>query len=565
MAAVDPNILRAMMNYQQDPGLDFADEDVLSDQGKMLTQLSKYGNAGTDLDSMLMLGGIQPGAYDPITTLDPVEAPGARQLAQMRTGGPYQKWLAAETDAGKKPNQILLDIQKIIADPTTHPSGSLIVGDLPTQMIQPKQGGPYVIDPAGTPDVLAIRDEIEGLHKAINSDPDYQMVNGQPMSATTKDSPARQALLDAGIVSDPQAGYDPYMFAPSGVTPESDAKIADTLKRWGPVNEARDTLYQTAATDASAADEAYRKFLTPRSPEDIAAREAARQVEAEPKRMGGIAGILDALPGDSAIAGWMNGRGGRRTDAGGPPQPPGRDTSRDKIPQRGGIADDAARIVEHPGKSIFGWAGDRISDIADLPGNVSQIPGAVDRWTEGAAGAADRSVGNPAEGFLSGNIGISNDESYMNDDTNTFRLPDWLTGNKPDLPGGGPPRAPGAHSLLDQNWVIGQQTPDRTVAGLPGASAGGGQQAPQPGGGDIMMQLMAESLKKKMLAAQAQQHKMQLQKDVGIQKFKQASMAQHAAARHQAQRQSISDMLASQGRSPLQDELNARKRLIFGG
>ena len=274
--AVDPNILQAMMNYQVAPSPPSTNKDWQKAQGSYLTNLSKGANAVTDLDTQISLGGLSPGAFAPMTTLDPVDAPGARQLAQWRQGSPYQKFIAAGFDAGKSANQIFTELQKVVADPSD-PTAQSIRAELPRMtpyyddrghLVQPDPGP----DGLPLPDMRLAGDEIRGFESNIQGDPEFQMVNGQPMSATTKDSPARQALLDAGIVSDPQAGYDPYMFAPSGVTPESDAKIADTLKRWGPVNEARDTLYQTAATDAAAADEAYRKFLTPRSPEDIAAR-----------------------------------------------------------------------------------------------------------------------------------------------------------------------------------------------------------------------------------------------------------------------------------------------------
>ena len=553
--AVDPNILEAMLAYSVAPTTPSVDEDWQSAQGKYLTQLSKGGNAVMDLDTMISSGMLPAGAFDPMTTMEPVDAPGERQLANLRSGSPYQQWLAGKLDLKWNSGRILAELSKMVADPVAYsaiePEAPNIVGELPPMLPYYDEKTKKMVDPRGPdgaplPDLRAAGDEIRGFESAVQGDPEHTMVNGMPVTATTEDSAAMKAWHDAGFVSDPTAGYDPYMFAPAGVTPESDQQLADSEARWAKSKEVAGQNFDAGRSASTAADKAYRdwlKMMEPKSPEELAAIQA-RQVETEgPQRRGGIAGFLDDLPGDSGIADWMN-------------RDRGPDTSRDKIPQRGGISDDMARIVEHPGKSIFGALG-------SLPGRISKIPGMIDRTTESAAGAADTGLGNTLEERFSGNAPLFSATGSVSG-TSDFRLPDALTGNQGPNP---------LAQLPPYLSAGGPQIPGRTVAGLPGASAGGGQQRPgTPWGSQPIQQAMAkmvtnaltEGMKKKMLDAQNAQHQAALANNQSIQTWRDKSDANFLAKRHQQQRAAISAMLAAQGRSPARDEVNARNALAYG-
>jgi len=310
--------------------------------------------------------------------------------------------------------------------------------------------------------------------------------------------------------------------------------------------------YDTARRAAADDDAAYRRLLTNLNTPATAEQLAARSAQQGAPRRGGLAGFLDALPGDSGIADWMN-------------RDRGPDTSRDKIPQRGGIADDAARVIEHPGKSIFGWLGDRASNIADLPGNISQIGRTVDRATERGVGAADRAIGDPTERFLSGETSLNVNAPLMPDEDDArdrFRIPDFVTGRGDGSGQGGLADSifgSSIYGILNPNL---KRVDDTAVVQKPGNVFG--PQGARAALGGAAKDLLMDSMKTRMLKKQAAAHTAALAKDKAIMNFRQASNDNFIAKRNQLAREAMAKKMLAAGRSPFDDERNARNAAIYG-
>ena len=82
---------------------------------------------------------------------------------------------------------------------------------------------------------------------------------------------------------------------------------------------------------------------------------------------------------------------------------------------------------------------------------------------------------------------------------------------------------------------------------------------------DVLSASAIAEYKKKLGAAQAKSHDALMNQRAAKGKKLATSDSYAYAQRQQAMRQALAQQLQAQGRSPLNDELNARKRLIFGG
>jgi hypothetical protein len=137
----DPAYIDWLMNTPQFEDDVSYDEDILADQGKRLTQASKYGNLVTDLDYQLATGGLQPGAFEPLVSYESVETPGRKRLNQWMGGSPYQKYVAEWLGSGRSANELLSDLTKMVAQPTGDPLENDIIGDRAVQVHRPAQHG----------------------------------------------------------------------------------------------------------------------------------------------------------------------------------------------------------------------------------------------------------------------------------------------------------------------------------------------------------------------------------------------------------------------------------------
>ena len=204
--------------------------DSLDDWGGDLNMLNRAASRFADPAYLIMNGFVDPGAFDPITTYEPVQVPGRQLLDQYFVGGnPLQKRIAELIDAGRLGSQILIELQ---SDPE-------LAQYAPRQMVEDASTGAYT--PSDVPDWRAVQGEIESLTSTLASDPvfdqEYFERTGQYMSATTEDSPMREKLFDIGITSTPGETYDPYLFAPEG----QDARDVESFDREERTRETADS------------------------------------------------------------------------------------------------------------------------------------------------------------------------------------------------------------------------------------------------------------------------------------------------------------------------------------
>jgi hypothetical protein len=230
-----------------------------------MTQASKGGNLGTDLDFLIQNDLLDYGAYDPLTSYEPVDAPGLRRMTQWSQGSPYQQYVAEWFRGGRSANELLTDLQSMVAQPSGDEFETAILQSMPKGQFYDEATSQYTM--TDQPDMRAVGDELRSFENDVLSDPQYTLgPDGQPVTATTEDSPARQALLEAGYTTTPGQGYDPYSFAPAG-TMERDQ---ETLAARGPAQAAlvKAAVEQPLALlDQKRAAIAYQQWLARLEPE----------------------------------------------------------------------------------------------------------------------------------------------------------------------------------------------------------------------------------------------------------------------------------------------------------
>jgi hypothetical protein len=491
--AFDDAYVQYLLGQMQGPNIPSYDEDLLKDQGTWMTQASKGGNLSTDLDYLMSAGLLAPGAYDPVTSFDPVDAPGYRLIQQWKGGSDYEQYLASQFEMGKSANEILADLQRIVADPGDDPTAQAISASLPRYYAQDPLTNELTV--TEQPDMRAVGDELRRYESTILSDPQYTIgPDGQPMMPTTEDSAARQAALEAGYVSTPGQGYDPYSFAPAG-TYEEDQRILEARKQAagsrveGYTNQAIEFAKNKRTQDA------YQSFL---------------------------AALDNPTPAGAR--------------AGGPDRQGNPD-----IPERGGLADDAARFIDSPGEHLGNF-------LSRLPGRATQLPGIMDRTTENVAGALDRQFGDPIEEVGSGQRDIVLNGSYGSGNSWSLGIPDRLTGG-----GGAQPQGLTGANDGDRGWS--------------GWSAGSRAQSALPTREAILNQVlggMRAGARRAAGEAQGRNYQAHIARRQAEEADIAASDQLVLARRRQAARQALANQLLAQGRSPFQDEVNRRNQAIYG-
>ncbi len=267
----DPAYIDWLMNDTQYSGMPSYEEDVWKDQSSWMTPASKGGNLAMDPEFLITSGLVDPGAFQPITSFDPVDAPGYQLKNRWKQGSAYEQYLAGQFEMGKTANEILADIQRFAANPGDDPIARDVVASLPPFIHYDEQTGQQTV--TSQPDMRAVGDELRKFESVINSDPTGYTVDpttGQPMMPTTEDSPMRLALLKAGIVNMPGEAYDPYSFAPAGAREQDAATMTDFVK----ANAARAATDIGASTDMAkrdAAQKAYQTWLRRIDPAELTA------------------------------------------------------------------------------------------------------------------------------------------------------------------------------------------------------------------------------------------------------------------------------------------------------
>jgi hypothetical protein len=490
----DPAYIDWLLNEPQYEGNPSYDEDVLKDQGTWLTQASKGGNLTTDLDYLISSGLLQPGAFEPLSSYKPVEAPGAKRMAQWERGSPYQQYVAEWFKSGRSANELLSDLTRMVAQPSGDPMESNIVRDMPKGQFYDEMTGQYKF--TDLPNMASVGEELRSFETDLLGDPSHIIgPDGTPVQVETEESPAMKKWRAAGFVSDPTAGYDPWSFAPEGTREKEQLLPAMAAARQAEVL-GRTALMKAANREARSAQPELQRWLDMQRDTESAYR---------PER-----GVGSDRPGNP------------------------------DIPERGGFADDAARFMDSPGEHIGNF-------LSRLPGRATQLPGAVDRLAENIAGKADRTIGDPLEGRLSGEQALFSLPRSYSDETRNWFMP-GTSGNRAAPTG--PNRRP-----LNAGLAGGGAAPGRTLAQMWGA--------PQDRA-NVVERGIRRGLERRVGPAAERGRAAQKALDAARERSTIAQYQAMYAARNQAMRQAMADQLMAAGRSPARDEINARNAAAYG-
>ncbi|HUW02462.1 MAG TPA: hypothetical protein VMW08_08950 [Acidimicrobiales bacterium] len=232
-SSIDEEYIRYLLGTP-DAGLSPIGSDELKDQGSWMTQLSKFGNANTDLDTLIAMGILPPNAYDPMSVTEPVDAPGYRQVQEWRNGSPFERYVATAIEF-KSPSEIIREIQSLangdVPEGFSPEDAQSIVGTIPLRVDY------HTGEMTDLPDLQYVQDQVLNLDKLRSSDPDYTLdANGMPVFTTQEESPAMKAAIEAGYTTTPGQPFDPYDIAPMG-------------------------QYEADLAQKSAAEEAYSQYL----------------------------------------------------------------------------------------------------------------------------------------------------------------------------------------------------------------------------------------------------------------------------------------------------------------
>lgn len=255
----DPAYIDWLMNEPQYEGNPSYDKDLLKEQGAWLTQASKGGNLTTDLDYLLSSGLLEPAAFEPLTSYEPVETPGARRMAQWERGSPYQQYVAEWFRSGRSANELLSDLTKMVATPSGDPKEQAIIADMPRGQFYDEMTGQYKF--TDLPNMASVGEELRSFETDLLSDPEHIIgPDGLPVRVLTEESPAMKKWRAAGFVSDPTAGYDPWSFAPEG-TREKEQMLPVTEGIREAELLSRMALLKAAHKEARSAPSALQRFL----------------------------------------------------------------------------------------------------------------------------------------------------------------------------------------------------------------------------------------------------------------------------------------------------------------
>lgn len=180
------------------------DQQAVDDAGGYLTDINKVGTQTADLQTLMALGLLEPEAYDPVVTYDPVRAPGADMLDAYAAGNPLQQLIAVELADGARGDEVT---RRILEATDEDPE---LLKYVPRRIDFDSR------EMTDDPDWQTLVNDVRGIEEALLSDPEWVDVGGRRMSATEDDSPARKAALEAGYVNTPGQAYDPWSLAPEG-------------------------------------------------------------------------------------------------------------------------------------------------------------------------------------------------------------------------------------------------------------------------------------------------------------------------------------------------------------
>jgi hypothetical protein len=203
----------------------------LQSQGTYQTNLKK--GAGLTMDPAFILGlgtsagGYSQDAFNPTPYFRPVQANGQR-LAQRwaSSGDPLQGLIAARALQGAGPGIIEAEILTALEDPD--PKNDALRKAIPPSYFKDPTSINGQMVKSDQPDYQFLRDQItlltgemakdSGLWDGETIDPE----TGEPAAVGYEDSVAQQALTRGGFTANPYETYDPYSFAPEGVTFDTD-------------------------------------------------------------------------------------------------------------------------------------------------------------------------------------------------------------------------------------------------------------------------------------------------------------------------------------------------------
>jgi len=277
--AWDPEYVNYLAAEPMYPGVPSYEEDEFDYQGDWMTEAKKGATLGADISYALMNNLLDPRVFQPISSYEPVDARGHRTLEKWKQGTPYQQYVADRFDQGWGSGQIRSELENWAADPTTFTQEdgspgdpevlSAILGDLPRYYARDPNNPDSPITRTTQPDFDRVDDDLQNLEGMIQSDPQFDIIdeNGNPVKVTSEDSPMTKKARALGYYNTPDQMYDPWEFAPEGVTPETDAALEVARRK-----AATDMAWQggvalpEAIKDRDAQAERYRRFLDVQKP-----------------------------------------------------------------------------------------------------------------------------------------------------------------------------------------------------------------------------------------------------------------------------------------------------------
>jgi hypothetical protein len=210
------------------PSMPSYDEEELDFQGDYLTEAKKGAGLGADISYALMNGLLDPRVFQPLTSYEPVDARGYRTLQKWKQGTPYQQFVADKLEQGWGSGQIRNELQQMAIDPMSWAGqdpelAQAIIAELPRAYTQNFNDPSSPLTPTNQPDFARVDEDVQNLEGMIMSDPEYTIgPDGAPVRVKTEDSPMTEKARALGYYNTPGQAYDPWEFAPQGVTPEGD-------------------------------------------------------------------------------------------------------------------------------------------------------------------------------------------------------------------------------------------------------------------------------------------------------------------------------------------------------
>ena len=319
------------VNYLADepmyPSAPSYDEDIQGAEGDYLTQAKKGAGLGADISYALMNGLLDPRVFQPISSFEPVDARGHRTLQNWKQGTPYQQYVADRLEQHWSPSQIRAELESMQVDPTQWGGdpevAQSILNELPRRYDKSFNDPNSPLVPTKDPDFGSVDRDVQNLSDMLMGDPQFDTTdeNGNPVRVKSEDSPMTEKARALGYYNTPGQPYDPWDFAPAGVTPERDAGLEAEAHK-AAINHGYQggVVLPEAIKARDAQAERYKRFLAvhnkpaaviPVTPASIAA--AVQTDPARPKNAGDWGTVVpDAtsyLPDDPEALFWQSEQG----------------------------------------------------------------------------------------------------------------------------------------------------------------------------------------------------------------------------------------------------------------